>query len=100
MTHSIPLEKLKAKSLYNKFVSKVCTKPTARKKYEESFKTDEYQLDWKKIYLTPFRATLSTKLREFQYKILNRILYTNDMLFKFKKLNLLYVISAKTMSKL
>ena len=33
-----------------------------------------------------FRATLSTKLREFQYKILNRILYTNDMLFKFKKI--------------
>ena len=41
---TIPLEKLKSKSLYNKFVSKVCTKPTARKKYEESFNTDEYQL--------------------------------------------------------
>ena len=34
----------------------------------------------------PIRATLSTKLREFQYKILNRILYTNDMIFKFKKI--------------
>ena len=59
---TIPLEKLKSKSLYNKFVSKVCTKPTARKKYEESSNTDECQLDWKKIYLIPFRATLSTKL--------------------------------------
>ena len=82
----IPLEKVQSKSIYNKFVSKVCTKPTARKKYEESFNTEESQLDWKKIYLTPIRATLSTKLREFQYKILNRILYTNDMLFKFKKI--------------
>ena len=45
---TIPLEKLKSKSLYNKFVSKVRTKPTARKKYEESFITDEYQLDWEK----------------------------------------------------
>ena len=45
---TIPLEKLKSKSLYNKFVSKVCTKPTARKKYEESFNTVEYQLGWKK----------------------------------------------------
>ena len=82
----IPLEKVQSKSIYNKFVSKVCTKPTARKKYEESFNTEESQLDWKKIYLTPIRATLSTKLREFQYKILNRILYTNGMLFKFKKI--------------
>jgi len=53
---TIPLEKLKSKSLYNTFVSKVCTKPTARKKHEESFSTDEYQLDWKKIYLIPFRV--------------------------------------------
>ena len=82
----IPLEKVQSKSIYNKFFSKVCTKPTARKKYEESFNTEESQLDWKKNYLTPIRATLSTKLREFQYKILNRILYTNDMLFKFKKI--------------
>ena len=27
------------------------------------------------------------KRREFQYKILNRILYTNEMLFRFKKVN-------------
>ena len=128
--------------LYNKFVSKVCTKPTARKKCEESFNTEESQgafvwdqsgiriigimqvsvhlaalptpeyLDFfleyldipeyilipeysqtnapsirlGKNYLLPIRATLSTKLLESQYKILNRILYTNDMLFKFKKI--------------
>ena len=41
----IPLEKVQSKSLYNKFVSKACTKPTARKKYEESFNTEESQLD-------------------------------------------------------
>ena len=45
---TIPLEKLKPKSLCNKFVSEVCTKPTARKKCEESFNTDECQLDWKR----------------------------------------------------
>ena len=44
----IPLENVQSKSLYNKFVSKVCTKPTARKKYEESFNTEESQLEWKK----------------------------------------------------
>ena len=41
----IPLEKVQSKSIYNKFVSKVCTKPTARKKYEESFNIEESQLD-------------------------------------------------------
>ena len=30
----------------------------------------------------PFRATLDTKSREFQYKLLNRCLVTNAVLFK------------------
>ena len=83
----ISLEKLQSKALYNKFVSKAWTIPTARKKYElqDVFNTEFSQLDWKNIYLTPFRATLRRKLREYQYKILNTILYTNDMLFKLKK---------------
>ena len=54
------------------------------KKYDKAFNTDTFHLDWEKIYLLPFKTTLHTKLREFQYKILNRILYTNVMLFKFK----------------
>ena len=37
--------------------------------------------------LLSFKTTLDTKLREFQYKILIRILYTNNILFKFKKVN-------------
>ena len=32
----------------------------------------------------PFTVTVETKLREFQYKILNDIVYTNDKLFRFK----------------
>ena len=54
-------------------------------KYDTLFNTDTFLLDWKKIYLLPFKTTLYTKLREFQYKLLNRIIYTNDMLFKFRK---------------
>ena len=81
------LEKLFSKSLYQIFVSKISCKPTAMKKYDKAFNTDTSHLDWEKIYLLPFKTTLHTKLREFQYKILNRILYTNDMLFKFKKVD-------------
>ena len=38
-------------------------------------------------FTTTTLTTLDTKLREFQCKILNRILYTNKMLFKFKKVD-------------
>ena len=31
----------------------------------------------------PFRTSLDSKLREFQYKILNNIVFTNDKLFRF-----------------
>ena len=37
------------------------------------------------VYSLPFRTTLESKLREFQYKILNNIVFTkyNDKLFRF-----------------
>ena len=79
------LEKLHSKEIYDSLIFKISNTPTAQKKYNEIFNTNTFQLDWEKICLLPYETTLDTKLREFQYKILNRILYTNDMLFKFKK---------------
>ena len=35
------------------------------------------------VYSLPFRNTLDSKLREFHYKILNTIVFTNDKLFRF-----------------
>ena len=57
------------------------------KKYDNLFNTDTFRLGWEKIYKLPFKTTLYTKLQEFQYKLLNRIIYTNDMLFKFTKID-------------
>ena len=84
---NINFQNLQSKSLYESFVFKIYSTPTAQKKYNEAFNTHTSQLDWEKIYLLPFKTTLDTKLREFQYKILNRILYTNEMLFRFKKVD-------------
>ena len=53
------------------------------KKYNEMFNTKTFELDWERIFSLPFKITLNTKLREFQYKVLHRICYTNIMLFKF-----------------
>jgi tRNA(Ile2) C34 agmatinyltransferase TiaS len=33
----------------------------------------------------PFKCVLDTKIREFQYKILNRIVFTNSLLHKIGK---------------
>ena len=38
----------------------------------------------KKLYSLAFETTLDTKLREFQYKILNLIIFTNKKLHRFK----------------
>ena len=40
-------------------------------------------INWKKVYSLPFPTTLDSKLREFLYKILNNIVFTNDKLFRF-----------------
>jgi len=66
-------EELQVKLLYNSLISFISLKPTAEGKYEEVFNTDLYQLNWNKIFALSSKITLSTKLREFQYKILNNI---------------------------
>ena len=40
-------------------------------------KYPDLAIDWKKLYSLAFKTTLDTKLREFQYKILNLIILYN-----------------------
>ena len=47
------LEHLKTKSLYENFVSKISSKATAQKRYDERFNTQTFQLDWKKYIYCP-----------------------------------------------
>jgi len=51
--------------------------------------------EWTKIYSLPFKVTLDTKLRAFQYRFLNHILYANDELFAFKIADSLYCTFCK-----
>jgi len=55
--------------------------PTAQYKYNQIF--PNCSLEWKKIYALPFQVALDIRTREFQFKILNRIMYTNVQLKKF-----------------
>ena len=67
------------RSLYNAFKGKKKIPPTAQKKFKEKF--PQFPVDWKKIYSLPFTVTIETKIREFQYKVLNNIVFTNERLF-------------------
>ena len=54
--------------------------PTAPKKFKEKF--PQFQFDWNKKYSLPFTVIIETEIREFQYKVLNNIVLTNERLFR------------------
>ena len=66
--------------LYWDLVRRIETIPTSKRKYEELFLTTD--LPWQEIYLLPRKVTVDSKTREFQYKFLHRILFTNKPLHK------------------
>ncbi|KAK2561448.1 hypothetical protein P5673_015414 [Acropora cervicornis] len=77
--HNIRLDKVSSKKIYKEVRSKVEIIPTAQLKYSEKY---NYQLDWKEIYCIPFRVTVVSRSREFQFKVLHRYLATNKFLHK------------------
>ena len=56
-------------------------KSTCQKYHEKNF--FDYDFNWKLIYRLSRIATLETKIRIFQYKLLNNVLYLNKKLFRF-----------------
>ena len=78
----IDLASASSKLIYNEFRSLKQTPATAKAKILN--KHPDLAIDWKKLYSLAFETTLDTKLREFQYKILNLIIFTNEKLHRFK----------------
>lgn len=72
----------------NKFIYNILLKSagTEEKRSEEKWNNifSDEELNWKIIYSIPLLATHDVKLRNFQYKYLNRILPTNQFLNKCK----------------
>ena len=73
--------------VYKQMILAKATQPTATTRFETSFSSESCKLDWKKIYVLLFKATQSTKLPEFQCKVLNIFVYTNLLLHKIGKVN-------------
>ena len=74
----IDLASHSSKLIYNEFRLLKQTPSTAKAKILN--KHPDLAIDWKKLYSLAF----DTKLREFQYKILNLIIFTNEKLHRFK----------------
>ena len=79
----VPILDASSKHIYRSFLAKKQTTPTAKDREKLYAKFHRLTIDWKRVYLLSFRTTLETKLREFQFKILNRIVFTNEKLFRF-----------------
>ena len=79
---------LTCKALYAKLIKQTQTKPTSQPYWEQPIRNadDEYyaheiDIDWKKIYLIPRRATIESYTRSFQCKIIDNALFLNKKLF-------------------
>ena len=58
------------------------TPPSAQKRFQDQF--PDVQFDCNEIYSLSLKVSLKTKIREFQYTVLNNIVFTNEKLFKIK----------------
>jgi len=78
----VSVSEINTKKLYEAQVSDLREIPTAQSRFNEMLPDSE--LVWKNVYSLPFQVALDTYTRDFQYKILNRILFTNAKLSKLK----------------
>ena len=79
------LDKCSSKELYCLQISLNNSKTRSQLHFEDLFQNKD--IDWRHVYLLPRRVTMDTKLRIFQYEILNNVLYLNEKLFRFKKIS-------------
>ena len=56
-------------------------------KWESKLNVTFSMSDWKTFCLIPFNCTMDTKLRWFQYRVLNRFLTTNSFMCKIGQRN-------------
>ena len=68
-----------SKLVYREFRSVKQTTATAKTKILSRY--PDLSIDWKRLYSLTFETTLDTKLRQFQYKLLNVIVFTNKKLY-------------------
>ena len=74
----VPIFDASSKQIYQFFLRKKQIPPTAKQKLTNNYPNTV--ITWQKVYSLAFQTTLESKIREFQYKILNCIVFTNEKL--------------------
>ena len=74
------LPDMSVKAAYKILIRHLVNALTSQKSLEKLLCRQD--LDWASIYIIPQVVTVESKLRIFQYKVLNDILYLNDRLYK------------------
>ena len=72
---NVDLLKITSKMIYNELKRKKQTMPSTQIKPNQKF--PELSVEWEKIYSLSFTVTNDTKIREFHYKLLNNIVFSN-----------------------
>ena len=80
---SKPITKVTSKDIYIHLLIDKIEQPTSVEKWTNIYPFLE-NFDWKDFYKIPFIYTTEPYLQSFQYKIINRILNTNEKLFTWK----------------
>ena len=74
------LQYMSVKAAYKILIRPLVKAPTFQKHLEKLLCRQD--LDWASMYMIPQMVTVKSKLRIFQYKVINNILYLNDKLYK------------------
>ena len=82
--HLCFLNALSNKEIYNFHITQNKETTSSRLYYQNKFNDNNF--DWKNIYLLVDNVPKDSKLRAFQFKLLNNVLYLNKMVFKFGKI--------------
>jgi hypothetical protein len=77
------LDELRSKIVYMSFIVNIQKPPVALEKWISSYPFLNSK-DFALFFKLPYKTTLSTKAQTFQYKVINRILATQEKQFKWK----------------
>ena len=75
----VPIFDISPKQIYQIFLQQKQIAPTTKQKLTNKY--SNIDIDWEKAYALASKCTLDTNIREFQYKILNCIIFTNEKLY-------------------
>ena len=79
-TTPTPLIKLRSRDVYSRFIDDIKKEPVSQSSLKRLYNLSDS--DCSDIFILPFKTTLNSKLRWFQYRIIHNILPTNAWLFK------------------